>query len=153
MQFLIRNPKDFWSGVIFICTGSASLFISSDYERGTAGIMGPGYFPTALGLLLAVIGLVSLIRSVIVRGDAIGRFNIGKGLLILLAILMFGVLVRGAGLAAAIVVLVMIAGYANARFNAGRYLILALCMAVLCVLVFIQALGLPIPMFGNWLGH
>lgn len=152
MQFLIRNPKDFWSGLIFIAVGSASLFISGDYERGTAGMMGPGYFPTVLGWLLAAIGAVAVIRSSVIRGDAIGRFAIGKAILVLLATVLFGVLVRGAGMVAAIVVMIMMSGYASVRFNTRRYLLLALGMAAFCVLVFITGLGLPIPMFGPWLG-
>jgi hypothetical protein len=152
MQFLIRNPKDFWSGVIFACVGTASLFISSDYERGTAGTMGPGYFPTMLGWLLALIGVIAIVRSMMVRGEAIGRFAIGKAALILLSTLAFGLLIRGAGLAAAIVVLVMTAGYASERFSLKKYAALALGMAAFCGLVFVLALGLPFPMFGNWLG-
>ncbi len=152
MPILIRNPKDFWSGVIFACVGTASLFVSMDYARGTAGAMGPGYFPTMLGMLLIVIGLIAIARSLIVRGEAISRFAIGKVFLILLSTLAFGLVVRGAGLVAAIVLLVMLAGYASDRFSLKKYGVLAICMAAFCGLVFVTALGLPIPLFGSWLG-
>jgi hypothetical protein len=153
MQFLVRNPKDFWSGVIFICIGSTSLFISDDYERGTAGMMGPGYFPVMLGVLLAVIGLVAVIRSIVIHGEEITRFAVGKAVLIFSSTLFFGLFVRSAGLAIAVIAPIMIAGYASARFNVRRYLLLALCMAGFCALVFVQALGLPMPVFGAWLGQ
>lgn len=152
MQFLIRNPKDFWSGVVFACVGTASLFVSADYERGTAGAMGPGYFPTLLGALLALIGVIAIARSLIVRGESVDRFAPGKALLILLSALAFGLLVRGAGLAPAIVLLVMLAGYASDRFSVKKYGALAVCMTAFCSLVFVMALGLPFPMFGNWFG-
>lgn len=151
MRFLIRNSKDFWSGLTFICIGAGSLLISADYERGSAGMMGPGYFPSVLGVLLALIGVIAVIRSTIVFGTAIGRLEVKKSMVILLGILSFGVLVRNSGLAAAVVVLIMIAGYANAHFSARRYLVLALCMAAFCVLIFVHALGLPIPAVGGWL--
>ncbi|MFC7517676.1 tripartite tricarboxylate transporter TctB family protein [Herbaspirillum sp. GCM10030257] len=153
MQFFVRNPKDFWSGVIFVCIGSTSLFISDDYERGTAGMMGPGYFPVVLGVLLAVIGLVAVIRSIVLHGEGISRLAVGKAVLIVAATVSFGLLVRSAGLAIAIIAPMMIAGYASARFNVRRYLMLALCMAGFSALVFVQALGLPIPVFGAWLGQ
>ena len=153
MQFLVRNPKDFWSGVIFICIGSTSLFISDDYERGTAGTMGPGYFPVVLGMLLAVIGLAAVIRSIVLQGDGISRLAVGKAVLIVASTISFGLFVRSAGLAIAIIAPIMIAGYASARFNVRRYLMLALCMAGFSALVFVHALGLPIPVFGTWLGQ
>ena len=42
---LIRHPKDFWAGVLFILFGGGACIIALDYAMGTAGRMGPGYFP------------------------------------------------------------------------------------------------------------
>ena len=49
---LIRHPKDFYSGLIFIGFGLAAIIIGSNYAMGTAARMGPGYFPRILGILL-----------------------------------------------------------------------------------------------------
>ena len=51
----IRNPKDFWAGLLFIlrhCRDRHRL----NYTLGTAARMGPGYFPRMLGMLLIVLG-------------------------------------------------------------------------------------------------
>jgi hypothetical protein len=75
---------------------------------GTAGRMGPAYFPTILGGLLAVIGAISVGRSMFRSGDPIERIAIKNLLIILLAVVLFGLLVRGAGLAIAVIVLVIV---------------------------------------------
>lgn len=151
MASLIRNPKDFWSGVIFMAFGVAAVVIGQDYSMGTAGRMGPAYFPTILGALLTLIGAVAVVRSFIMRGERIEPFAIKAGFLVLLGTVLFGVLVRQAGVIVAIILLVMLGGMANAKFRFGPYLLLAIGVAAFCVLVFVKALGLPMPMIGPWL--
>src|SRR3546814_87740 len=63
MPSFIRHPKDFWTGVIFLFVGLAAVILGRDYTMGTAGRMGTAYFPTVLGGLLALIGLVAVVRS------------------------------------------------------------------------------------------
>jgi hypothetical protein len=148
----IRNPKDFWSGVIFIIIGLAAVIIGRDYPMGTAGRMGPAYFPTILGGLLALIGLISVIRAFIRPGEAIEKFAVKEAFMVLLAVVLFGVLVRGAGLAPAVVVLVLLSGYASPDFKWKPFIIVAIGLAIFSVLVFVKGLGLPMPIFGPWLG-
>ena len=50
----IRNQRDFWSGVLFVITGVLFMILSRQYQFGTAAKMGPGYFPTVLGGIMAV---------------------------------------------------------------------------------------------------
>lgn len=152
MLSFIRDPKDFWSGVIFLASGLAAVLIGRDYSMGTAGRMGPAYFPTILGGILAIIGAIAVLRSMFKTGEALEKFALKELVLILVSVLLFGLLVRGAGLAVAVVVLVMGSGLASAKFRIGPYLAVALGLAAFSVLVFVKALGLPMPMFGAWLG-
>ena len=50
---MIRQQKDFWSGVMFFALGVMFIIWSREYQFGTAQRMGPGYFPTILGWLMA----------------------------------------------------------------------------------------------------
>ena len=152
MPTFIRHPKDFWTGIIFLFVGLAALYIGQDYPMGTAGRMGPAYFPTILGSLLAMIGLTAIIRSCVRSGAAIGRFHIREIVLILSAILLFGILMRGAGLVPAVLLLVLLSAYASAQFTWPASLLLALGLAAFSVVVFVKLLGLPMPIFGPWLG-
>src|SRR5689334_25026208 len=69
----IKSPKDFWSGLMFIGSGLFfMIWAMSYYQMGTAVRMGPAYFPTMLGGLLAVLGVIILAESLMVvpEGDA-----------------------------------------------------------------------------------
>jgi hypothetical protein len=59
----IKNQKDFWAGLMFLAFGLAFAIIARNYQMGTAVRMGPAYFPTVLGGLLAVLGAVILVRG------------------------------------------------------------------------------------------
>jgi hypothetical protein len=59
----ITNGKDFWAGLMFIAFGLAFMWKAQDYAMGTSVRMGPAYFPTVLGGLLAVLGAVVLFRA------------------------------------------------------------------------------------------
>jgi hypothetical protein len=152
MMTFIRSPKDFWSGVIFLLFGGAAVLIGRDYSMGSAGRMGPAYFPTILGSVLVLLGLAAIVRSTLRVGEAVEQFAIREIILVLSAVLLFGILVRGAGLLPAVLVLVLLSAYASNKFKLVPSLLLAVGLAVFAVLVFIKGLGLPIPMVGPWLG-
>lgn len=152
MPSFIRNAQDFCAGVIFLCFGLAAMLLGRDYSMGTTGDMGPAYFPTILGGLLVLVGAASVIRSTILRGEPIPKFAIRNACLIVGGTLLFGLLIRAAGLPIAIIALVMAGGLASARFKLRPFLALAAGMAVFSVLVFVQGLSLPMPVLGAWFG-
>lgn len=152
MKPMIRSPREFWAGVIYVAIGAAAIIIGRDYDMGTAMKMGPAYFPTVLGTLLAAIGAISLIRSLLISGPPINAFAL-KGLAAVVAgIVLFGVLARGAGLIVAIAVLVLISARASIRFHWGQAIALAAGLVVFSALIFVVGLGVRLPLFGPWLG-
>jgi len=147
------NPKDFWTGLIYIAFGSAALIIGRDYGMGTAVKMGPAYFPTILSGLLMTIGVISLVRSFIRPGSPVGTLAL-KGLaLVITSTILFGLIVRGAGLIVALPVLVIISSLASTRFRWRYSLALAAGLTVFCILIFRQGLGVPLPILGSWFGE
>ncbi len=153
---IVRHPKNFWIGLIFLCFGLAAIALIGDNEMGSAGRMGPAYFPTVLGGLLALVGLAGILRAFIGRrsgaDDAIGTFHIKDILIILGAVILFGILMRGAGLAVAAFVLVLLSSFASKQFKLVPSLLLAVGLAIFAVLLFVKLLGLPMPIVGPWLG-
>ncbi len=147
-----RNPKDFWTGIIYVAFGLSAVVIARDYGMGSALKMGPAYFPTVLGGLLILIGIIALTRSFMQPGTPIGEFAYKGVLLVVVSTLVFGLIVRGAGLAVALPVLVIVSGYASVHFRWGPSLALAAGLTVFCVLVFLKGLGVPLPIIGPWLG-
>jgi len=117
---------------------------------GTAVKMGAAYFPTLLGYLLILIGSISMIRAFVVRGTAVGALAI-KGLLMVVgAVVLFGLLVRGTGMALALPLLVVVSAAASSRFRWSPTLIMAAGLTIFCVLVFLKGLGIPLPVLGPW---
>lgn len=149
----IRNPKDFWTGVIFLVIGGAAVVLARDYPFGTTFKMGPGYFPAVLGTMLAFVGLITVLRGLLRSGTAVGLFAYREIALVLAATLLFGLLLRGAGLIVAVMVLVMVGAYASRFFRWGAAVALSAGMAAFCVVVFIKALGMTVPMLGPWFGQ
>lgn len=152
MPSFIRHPKDFWIGIIFLLFGLGAIVVARDYSMGTAGRMGPAYFPSVLGALLAIVGLIGVIRSFLRPGEPVGKFHIKNLVLILLAVLLFGFLMRGAGLVPAAIVLIVMSAYASPKFTWRATLLLAIGLAIFAVLLFVKLLGLPIAIFGPWFG-
>ena len=114
--------------------------------------MGPAYFPTVLGGLLVLLGLLSLGRAALRSGEPLPPARI-KGLLaVTIATLGFGALLREAGLVVALPVLVVVSAAASARFRWGLALALAAGLTLFCAAVFLKGLGVPIPLRGPWLG-
>jgi hypothetical protein len=150
MSQFIRSGKDFWTGFIYIAFGSAAIILSRDYGMGTAMKMGPAYFPTILSGLLIAIGSISLVRSLLKPGSPVGAFGIKGLVLIIVSIVLFGVLVRTAGLIIALPVLVILSSYASSRFRWHYSLALAAGMTVFCILVFQKGLGVPLQILGSW---
>jgi hypothetical protein len=151
---LIRGPKDFWTGVIYLLFGGMAFWIARDYGFGTASRMGPGYFPTVLSALLVLIGLISVVRSFIVPGEPLGKFALKAGALIILATVLFGFLVNRAGLVIALLALVLVSAAASEKFRFEWQAVLGLiALIAFCALVFVMGLGVPMPLIGTWFGE
>jgi uncharacterized membrane protein len=148
----VSGSKDFWSGLLFCVAGVAAAAFARGYPMGTTMRMGPGYFPTVLGWLLALIGFVLIVRTLIQPGPAVGRLAYSKLGLIALSNILFALLLRRLGLAAALVLLVVMSAYASKRFRWPVATILAVGLAIGSSIVFVWLLGLPIPIRGPWLG-
>jgi hypothetical protein len=116
---------------------------------GTAARMGPAYFPTALGLLLIVIGaLIGFkgLRSEAEEGHGhVDKFHFKPLILVLGAVVAFGVLLRPAGLIVALAALIFISSFGSGEFKLKEILPLAIGLCLLVLAVFIWGLGLTIP--------
>jgi hypothetical protein len=143
---VIKSPKDFWAGVMFVAFGAGMAAIAvTNYQMGTAVRMGPAYFPSVLGGLLAILGLVLLVRSVALKGEKVPRFHFRPLLLILVAVLAFGYFLKPLGLLGAVALLVFIGAFGGHEFKWKEVTILYVVMFIFSVLVFVKGLTLPFP--------
>ncbi len=153
MSTLIKSPKDFWTGVMYVGFGAFAFWIARGYNFGTASRMGPGYFPSVLSGLLMLFGALALLRGVRKEGPPFGGFAWRQAAIVLASTVAFGFLLSRAGLVIALVVLILGSASASARFRfEWRALAAAIVLVLFCVLVFVKGLGLPIPLLGSWFG-
>jgi hypothetical protein len=145
----IRNQKDFWAGIMFVAFGLGFAGLGSTYAFGTAERMGPGYFPTMLGLVLAAIGVVVAIGGLAIKGELekVKQFAWPTLLFILGPIVLFGLLLNTLGLVACLFLLVAISSYASHEFGWKATLANAAVLIGLSLFVFIYLLNLQFPLW------
>jgi hypothetical protein len=145
----IRNQKDFWSGVMFTAAGLLFAGFAQEYEMGTGQRMGPAFFPTALGLLLAVIGVVVAIQGLgrATPDGKVEKFHFDAVGWVLGAVVLFGVLLRPAGLIVSLIVLIVVSAFGSHEFKLKETLLLTGGLVLLVLAVFIYGLKLTIPVF------
>jgi Tripartite tricarboxylate transporter TctB family len=143
----IRSPKDFWAGLIFIAIGGGFVLLAQQYRLGDLHRMGPAMFPTLVGALLATLGAVIALRSFVLDGAALPRFEARPLGVSLLAIVLFGIALQWLGLVAAVAVLVLVGAYAARSVRPLENLALAAALIAFSVGVFVWLLGLPLPLW------
>ncbi len=143
----IRDPKNFACAALFVGLAVVLALSALSLPIGTAGHMGPGYFPLVLALILGGLGLLLGFVSLRVDGEPVSRFEWRGFLLVTLSILAFGVTVNRLGFIPALVVSSGICVLASERFRATTALALIAGVVVFCWAVFIWGLGLPLRPF------
>jgi len=143
----IRAPKDFWSGIMFLAFAATAMIAAHGYSLGSAGKMGPGYFPMMLGGALALVGGVLVARSLAIDGEAVGRIHVVPLSIITVGVVLFGVLLAPLGLVAALIVVTLVAAYAGRESHPLEAAALAAALAAFSVGVFVLALRLPLPIW------
>lgn len=147
----ITHPKDFWAGLMFILFGLFFVIGAGSYQLGSAARMGPAYFPTLIGGLMALVGVIILFRSFVLKGESVAAFPLRLLLLITLSLLLFGYLLKPLGLVLALLLLIVISASAGHEFRLKEVLLLTLALIVLSALVFVKGLGLPFPLWPGFL--
>ena len=143
----IRNPKDFWAGLLFASVGLAAIVLGSRYNLGTAARMGPGYFPRILGMLLMALGSIIALRALRVDGPAVPPWRWWSTGVVLGSVVLFGLIVNTVGLALSTVILIVLASSASSEFRWKEALISGVFLAALAVGVFIIGLKLQLPIW------
>ena len=146
----IWNNADFWAGIMFLAFGAVAVYISRDYPMGSAMRMGPGYFPTYLGILMMGMGLIVAVKGFVVGSEPIGRWAFRPLLILGLGVIAFGYVMQLAGFIPALVVLIVLASFAGRDFRPVELVILSIVLIAGAVGVFIYGIGLPYPLWGQF---
>jgi hypothetical protein len=146
-----RLSKDFYGGGLMLLIGLLVARAGFGYRAGTLHDMGPGYFPAALGIILAVIGLLIALSASFVAGKGMAALDLGVdgrgAAAILLGTLAFIVLGQYGGLVPATFAIVFIAVLGDRSNSMVTAVSLSLAMVAVSVVVFWWALQLQMPLF------
>jgi len=144
---LIRHPKDFFAGLLFIAFGIAALVIGSNYALGTAARMGPGYFPRILGILLICLGSALALRALKLNGPPVPAFKWRPLVIVLGSVTVVGMIVNYAGVALSTLFLIVASSAASHEFRWRESLVAGAALAALAVGVFVIGLKLQLPIW------
>ena len=123
---------------------------AADLPIGTLGGMGPGMLPKALAALFGLLGAFLVLDSFLKTGLPLEPWSIRGPVLVALAIVAFGLIVRPLGLVVAGPVAIVIAALASEEVRWVETIVVGVLMTAICVGLFKFALGLPIPL-APWL--
>jgi two-component system, LuxR family, response regulator DctR len=149
----IRNHRDFWSGVLFIATGVLFMVLSRQYNLGTAAKMGPGYFPTILGGLMAALGVLIMLPAFSSRGPQVrvDKIDFKSIVLILVAVAVYAATLPKLGFIVSLFLLIMISSLASHEFKLTTSLISSVVLLLFSWLVFVKGLELQFPFLPTFL--
>ena len=109
--------------------------------------MGPGLFPTLVGVLLVGLGLIIASRAFVIDGPPVPRFHARPIIVSLVAIALFGVALAHLGLIAAVAAVVLVGALASRESRLLETIGLVVVLMVFSAAVFVWLLGLPIPLW------
>lgn len=151
MRLSIKSKEDFLSGLMFIAFGLLAVIVARDYPMGTAMRMGPGYFPTYLGAILIVMGLIISAKSLATQGGTEPSHGFGWRPLILLslAFVAFGISMEtlALGFVPSLVILILISVFAGKEFHPVETTIMLVVLVIAALAIFIYGIDLPFQLF------
>ncbi|WP_018699765.1 tripartite tricarboxylate transporter TctB family protein [Amorphus coralli] len=142
------HRTDLASGVIVALVGLLVTLQALDYGLGSLRTIGPGLFPFAAGVALAVLGVLLVISALVrvpVAADRPRRIRWMAVACVFGGLVAWAVLTPLFGLAPGTIALILLASLASGRPQPA---LLAGLVVVLCgagYLLFVEALGLPLP--------
>ncbi len=149
----IKNIKDFYSSLIFMFFGVATMVFAPSYQIGTAARMGPGFFPFALGGMLTMLGLVISLRSLSWGrgGRKTLSFQTRPVVFVLCSVILFGFLLRPLGLLLSTIILVLISSMASYDFKVRQSILTAFVLLAIVLIIFVFFLKFQIPVWPSFL--
>ena len=155
---LAHIKKDYYGGALMVFIGLLAVYAGLDYKTGTPARMGPGFFPVAVGALLAVTGILIALSA---RSESAppppgghhgsGMPDLRGGICIILATLAFLLFGIYGGLVPATFAIVFISALGDRSNTITQAILLSLAMCIVSVIVFWWALQLQLPLF-QWGG-
>ena len=150
MRVISDRAKNLTGGILVLALGLAAVLGARDYELGSITQMGPGFFPTAVGCILALSGL-AIAGMALVSAEARPAQPVRpewRGwACIILGIVAFVVLGQSLGLLPATFAVVFISALGDRQNSLLDAVLLAAAIVVVSLVVFWWGLKIHLPLF------
>lgn len=151
----IHNQRDFWAGIMFLVIGITFMVLSAQYQVGSAGKMGPGYFPLVLGGLMAFLGALIAVGGLRRTPDGVDvpLHSVGwkELILVLVAVALFAALLNSFGVIIALTAMIIVASFASHEFSWLSTILTCVVLCVMAWLIFVVGLELQFSVWPTFL--
>ena len=141
------DRPDLLTALIFLGLGTLGLVMSRDLEAGTLAQMGPGFLPRVVCVLLILVGLAVGLPALRRPAELLEPVKTRPLLVILIAIIGFGLAVTHLGFVLAALWLVVVGSLADPGGKWQQTLALAVGLAAFGAAVFVYGLGVQVPLW------
>jgi Tripartite tricarboxylate transporter TctB family len=171
LGWLKHVHKDHIAGALMMLVGLAAVYFGRAHELGTVTNMGPSYFPTGIGILLAIVGLFIAMGGKSAKSSVVPDFpgepeDVAKASqaaahhsdhktdwrgwsFIIAAFVAFIFLFKSAGAVPATTAIVFISAFSERKNTLLSAILLAVFANFVLVVVFWWALQMPLQLFGR----
>ena len=139
----IRNPQDFFAGLVLMAVALFAVWAASDLPGMRGFAFGPGTAPRLFAGLLFAFGAVITLIGLLSHGPALERYAVRGPFWITVSTVVFGALIRPAGLIIASFVSIMLSAAGSDEVKWFETILVAIGLTIFCTILFPYLLNLP----------
>lgn len=143
----LKANQDLLSGLLLMALGGLFGFLARNLKMGTPSSMGAGFVPIILSGSLVLIGLLLALRAYWVREATDAWPSLRVLVIVCLAPLVFGGLLRVVGLVVTVVVTALFARLAMPGRPGWVDVVSACVLSAFCAITFVVLLGQSLPLW------
>lgn len=141
-----RDSQDLIGGLLLVAVGLFFVVYAQRYTFGTLSRMGPGYFPVALGAVLAALGALVALPAWF-RSGSLPSVNPKSFVIVTASVVLFAATLQTLGILIATAITVFLASLADNEITWRGRAILSVAVAFIIYLVFIAGLSMILPVW------
>jgi hypothetical protein len=137
-------------GGFLVGLAAIALLATTSLKPGTAADMGPGYVPRALAWIIMGFGGILVARGLVAARRRFAGTRLRPLAMILAALALFAILLPKVGLVFTTLATVACSTPAASDWRWRESVPFAVILAALSVFLFVNGLGLPVPVWPRW---
>ncbi len=146
----IRNPQDFYGGLVLAAFALFALWAGSDLPGMRGFAFGPGTAPRLFAILLLGVSIAITVTGLISDGPPLEKWGIRGPVLFIASVVFFAATIRPLGLIISSFASLVIASTASKEARWHETLIWCSVLTGFCVLLFVYGLKLPLQLWPRY---